>query len=529
MDSEPLRLTTDLYRFVLDTGVNIDSLMLELNNNLSVSTAARGGIDEFGGEVYFTNQFVVDLADGSTIGDVAGFMAETGLRVSPEQLGNPDLVIVEFEQGGWHAYSDLIPAAAALAAIDYFVPVILFQITLLYSPNDTYWSTHQFYLHTAKQNLEGALDFNLADFVVIYFCDDGVVDHEDWPQPFDIVGYDYTDYDSSFSVDTNTSWHGMAVLGVAYSQLDNDTGLAGYDNEFFGVRLHQISRMIGNSISWVTNTVIAASVYGAVNAGADIISHSWGKTESCWFTHTGIANAFALAHDSGVLNVAAAGNCDIPYGSCCIGFPGNLPNVLTVGGLNNSGDRHNESSYGPALDVMGYFEVITLDQMGDNGPAYKASESAPCVSDNSYNCHSGTSLAAPQAAAIAGLVLARRPDLKNNPDLLTEILRYSTDDGGTPCEIDSSFSYSLGYGRLDAFRALHAVSRGDLDNDAQITIADVVYLNDYMFTGGPEPVPDLMLADVQCDCAVDISDLVWLVDHVFLSGPPPVICFKYPD
>ena len=69
-------------------------------------------------------------------------------------------------------------------------------------------------------------------------------------------------------------------------------------------------------------------------------------------------------------------------------------------------------------------------------------------------------------------------------------------------------------------------SRGDLDNDAQITIADVVYLNDYMFTGGPEPVPDLMLADVQCDCAIDISDLVFLVDHMFTGGPAPDICYK---
>jgi hypothetical protein len=167
--------------------------------------------------------------------------------------------------------------------------------------------------------------------------------------------------------------------------------------------------------------------------------------------------------------------------------------------------------------------------MGTDGSAGKSGPAPGCPQDNNYDCHEGTSMAAPQAAAIAGLVLARRPDLKNNPDLLTEILRYSTDDGGTPCEIDSSFSYSLGYGRLDAFRALHAVSRGDLDNDAQVTNSDLVYLVEYMFEEGPEPVPDAGLADVQCDCAVDISDLIYLAEFIHTSGPAPLICFRYPD
>lgn len=53
-------------------------------------------------------------------------------------------------------------------------------------------------------------------------------------------------------------------------------------------------------------------------------------------------------------------------------------------------------------------------------------------------------------------------------------------------------------------------------------IADLVYLVDYMFVGGPPP-PDLNLADVDGSGGdLDISDLVYLVDYMFNGGPTPV-------
>jgi hypothetical protein len=77
-----------------------------------------------------------------------------------------------------------------LDAVEYVAPVTIFEITLLYSPNDPYWSSEQSYLHQSAIDLEGALDFIMSnDTVAIYFCDDGVADHEDWPQPFSILGY----------------------------------------------------------------------------------------------------------------------------------------------------------------------------------------------------------------------------------------------------------------------------------------------------------------------------------------------------
>jgi hypothetical protein len=78
--------------------------------------------------------------------------------------------------------------------------------------------------------------------------------------------------------------------------------------------------------------------------------------------------------------------------------------------------------------------------------------------------------------------------------------------------------------------------RGDIDysgGDPGIDISDLVYLVDYMFTGGPAPEcwPE---ANVDCSDApplgsegsedIDISDLVYLVDYMFNGGPPPCPC-----
>lgn len=65
---------------------------------------------------------------------------------------------------------------------------------------------------------------------------------------------------------------------------------------------------------------------------------------------------------------------------------------------------------------------------------------------------------------------------------------------------------------------------GDVNGSPGMDISDLVYLVDWMFTGGAEP-PAPMAADCNGSGAVDISDLVWMVDFMFTGGPPP-ICGK---
>ncbi|MBU2100427.1 hypothetical protein KKB11_04300, partial [Candidatus Micrarchaeota archaeon] len=61
---------------------------------------------------------------------------------------------------------------------------------------------------------------------------------------------------------------------------------------------------------------------------------------------------------------------------------------------------------------------------------------------------------------------------------------------------------------------------GDADSSGAVDIDDVMYLVDYIFTGGPAPNP-LLIGDVDGSGNIDIDDIIYLIDYVFLGGPAP--------
>ncbi|KAA3635257.1 MAG: hypothetical protein DWP97_05065 [Calditrichaeota bacterium] len=66
--------------------------------------------------------------------------------------------------------------------------------------------------------------------------------------------------------------------------------------------------------------------------------------------------------------------------------------------------------------------------------------------------------------------------------------------------------------------------RGNVDTDPAdaIDIADLVYLVDYSFNGGPAPATSE--ADVDASGGLDIADIVYLVNYMFAGGPAPLPC-----
>jgi len=64
---------------------------------------------------------------------------------------------------------------------------------------------------------------------------------------------------------------------------------------------------------------------------------------------------------------------------------------------------------------------------------------------------------------------------------------------------------------------------GDANGDGIADISDVVYLIEYIFGGGPAPVPVFWSGDVDCSRRIDISDVVWMLDWMFNQGPAPCL------
>jgi hypothetical protein len=64
---------------------------------------------------------------------------------------------------------------------------------------------------------------------------------------------------------------------------------------------------------------------------------------------------------------------------------------------------------------------------------------------------------------------------------------------------------------------------GDANNDGVFNIGDGVYLLDYLFKGGPAPVPSAN-GDFNGDCAVNLDDIVYMVCVMQEKLVHPIVC-----
>ena len=60
----------------------------------------------------------------------------------------------------------------------------------------------------------------------------------------------------------------------------------------------------------------------------------------------------------------------------------------------------------------------------------------------------------------------------------------------------------------------------DLVYDGEITVADIVFLVNYIFKSGPEPLV-YACGDINCDEEINVLDAVYLINYLFKDGPPP--------
>ena len=60
--------------------------------------------------------------------------------------------------------------------------------------------------------------------------------------------------------------------------------------------------------------------------------------------------------------------------------------------------------------------------------------------------------------------------------------------------------------------------RGDANCDMVLTVVDVFYLMNHLFSGGPAPLAN---ADANSDGVVTVADIFFLIDFLFRGGPAP--------
>lgn len=65
------------------------------------------------------------------------------------------------------------------------------------------------------------------------------------------------------------------------------------------------------------------------------------------------------------------------------------------------------------------------------------------------------------------------------------------------------------------------IFRGDVNGDGAVGLADPIMLNNYLFSGGPQPATCRKVWDANSDGRVNAVDPVYLLSYLFLGGARP--------
>lgn len=202
-------------------------------------------------------------------------------------------------------------------------------------------------------------------------------------------------------------WHGTHVAGTIAAEQNNGIGIAGVASN---VKIMAI-RSVPDNANESDSDIIESLLYAARN-GAKIINCSFGKPTQTAFSVRDTINS--LGKDYGVLIVTASGNNSIgPFRWYNIDekpfYPASFDseNILTITSTTKRGDLSTFSNIGK----------IAVDVAAPGSDIYST------VKGNRYSTSDGTSMATPNAAGVAAMVLGYFPEL--TPVELKNILMKS--------------------------------------------------------------------------------------------------------
>lgn len=256
--------------------------------------------------------------------------------------------------------------------------------------------------------------------IVVAIVDDAVLTTHPDLAPDIVPGYDVASDDNNANPNVPGMTHGTHVAGIVGAATNNGIGVAsiGFNVKIMPVKSSNVPQTISDAY---------AGVIWAADNGADVINMSWGGGG---FSQTG-QNIINYAYNAGCVNIAAAGNDNVNS----VFYPAGYNNVISVASTTTGDAKSSFSNYGSWIDISAPgSSILSTYFNGSYQPTYANL--------------SGTSMASPMVAGLAGLILSINPDL---PQAQVEDCILSTADNIN--QANPSFIGQLGAGRINAFQA----------------------------------------------------------------------------
>ncbi|MBA2238684.1 MAG: S8 family serine peptidase [Lysobacter sp.] len=265
--------------------------------------------------------------------------------------------------------------------------------------------------------------------------------------------------ENQFNTDTS-SGHGTHVAGTVGGTGAASAGDARRPNYYAGIapEVNLVGLGAGEGISILF--ALQGFDYALVNQerySIDIITNSWGSSNSVYDPNNPINKASFEAYKRGMVVAFAAGN-DGPDEDTINPYA-IVPWTISVGSGTKAGDLSSFSSQGVPGDPYKHIDVVAPGSgicstrapgtvIGALGPVVNATYPSYTAY---YHCISGTSMATPFVAGTAALLLEANPEL--SPDQIEEILMQTA----TP--MPNYAFHEVGGGYINVLNAVDLASR----------------------------------------------------------------------
>jgi len=288
--------------------------------------------------------------------------------------------------------------------------------------------------------------------------------HEDLPSGSDVDG---TDSPSNGAWDSDGHGHGSHCSGTVAGLGDNNKGVVGVIPDNMGDKFQLLIGKALNSAGSGDWASVLEAIEHCIDQGAKVISLSLGGGG-----YSSIHDEFYENHynNNDILFVAAAGN----GGNSAFGYPASYKSLMSVAAIDSNKNKASFSQYN--------------DQVEISAPGVLVKSSLP---DDKYASYSGTSMATPHVAGVAGLLWMYFPECKNYQ--IRNVLLATAEDLG-----DNGCDTKYGFGLVQAKKAYELLSQsnctgnlafGALNQDAPVGGCDQYDPNSSISPSTQNPAP----------------------------------------